>query len=76
MPGLATEYMFRVVLWRVPFQNRLVHSRPLIADHSKQTRAVAARGENGREGCEISSLVEHTGLSLPLAVYKWRLSNW
>jgi len=24
---------------------------------------VAARGENGREGCEISSLVEHTGLS-------------
>jgi len=25
--------------------------------------AVAARGENGRECCEISSLVEHTGLS-------------
>jgi len=25
--------------------------------------AVAARGENGREGCETSSLVEHTGLS-------------
>jgi len=25
--------------------------------------AVAACGENGREGCEISSLVEHTGLS-------------
>ena len=25
---------------------------------------VAARGENGRESCEISSLVEHTGLSL------------
>ena len=24
---------------------------------------MAARGENGREGCEISSLVEHTGLS-------------
>jgi len=22
---------------------------------------VAARGENGREGCEISSLVEHLG---------------
>ena len=25
--------------------------------------AVAARGEIGREGCEISSLVEHLGLS-------------
>jgi len=25
--------------------------------------AVAARGEIGREGCEISSLVEHMGLS-------------
>jgi len=25
--------------------------------------AMAARGENGREGCEISSLVEHTGFS-------------
>jgi len=24
---------------------------------------VAARGEIGRKGCEISSLVEHTGLS-------------
>jgi len=24
---------------------------------------VAARGEIGREGCEISSLVEHMGLS-------------
>jgi len=24
---------------------------------------VAARGENGREGCEILSLLEHTGLS-------------
>jgi len=27
------------------------------------TQAVAARGEIGREGCEISSLVEHMGLS-------------
>jgi len=27
------------------------------------TTPVAAGGENGREGCEISSLVEHTGLS-------------
>jgi len=27
------------------------------------TKAVAARGEIGREGCEISSLVEHMGLS-------------
>jgi len=25
--------------------------------------SVAARGEIGREGCEISSLVEHMGLS-------------
>jgi len=25
-------------------------------------KAVAARGENGRKGCEISSLVEHIGL--------------
>jgi len=31
--------------------------------------AVAARGEIGREGCEISSLVEHMGLSLSLAVF-------
>ena len=33
---------------------------------------MAARGENAREGCEISSLVEHTALSvvaLPLAAY-------
>jgi len=26
-------------------------------------KAVAARGEIGREGCEISSLDEHVGLS-------------
>jgi len=26
-------------------------------------QAVAARGENGQEGCEISYLVEHVGLS-------------
>ena len=48
-------------------------------------RAVAARGENGREGCEISSLVEHTGLSpcpslfimvSPVTPAVLKLSNW
>ena len=42
-----------------------------IVPYANHSIAVAARGENGREGCEISSLVEHTGLSPwgPLAVY-------
>jgi len=31
--------------------------------HKPQKWPVAARGEIGREGCEISSLVEHMGLS-------------
>jgi len=35
-----------------------------IVPYANHSTAVAARGENGREGCEISSLVEHTGLSL------------
>jgi len=30
---------------------------------SNRLQSVAARGENGGEGCKISSLVEHTGLS-------------
>jgi len=46
---------------------------------------VAARGENGREGCETSSLVEHTGLSpcpwlfimaFPVIPAVLNLSNW
>jgi len=46
---------------------------------------VAARGENGREGCEISSLVEYTGLSpcpwlfimaFPVTPAVLNLSNW
>jgi len=46
---------------------------------------VAARGENGGEGCEISSLVEHTGLSpcpwlfimaFPVTPAVLNLSNW
>jgi len=36
----------------------------LCADESLlRSLTVAARGEIGREGCEISSLVEHMGLS-------------
>jgi len=49
-------------------------------------KAVAARGENDREGCEISSLVEHhTGLlscpwlfvmAFPVTPAVLDLSNW
>ena len=53
---LEHKYFFRQQVTASAVFSTLLHKHSLLA-------AVAARGEIGREGCEISSLVEHMGLS-------------